>query len=124
MLILCLHNHQSLAITSYARTKPITCKWGRYLDATGCKRSIRERTATEINSMIRTETNVWMDETRKEDLSKVLKLEPILDTILKWKTKWVQRIDSVSKQTLQTIKQLQTTRVIKEGLPLKRLERM
>jgi hypothetical protein len=65
-----------------------------------------------------------MDETRKEDLSKVLKLEPILDTILKWKTKWVQRIDSVSKQTLQTIKQLQTTRVIKEGLPLKRLERM
>ena len=85
-------------------------------------RDARRITAAEIKYMRRTAGYIWTDYTTNTQIAKELKITPILDKLLEYKTNWIQHVNRMSHNRLpKVIKHYSPTGRRNHGRPLKRL---
>jgi hypothetical protein len=85
-------------------------------------RDARRITATEMKYMRRTAGYTWTDYKTNTQITKELKITPVLDKLLEYKRNWIQRINRMLRNRLpRVIKHYSLNGRRNYGRPLKRL---
>jgi len=85
-------------------------------------RDARRITATEMKYVRRTAGYTWRDYKTNAQITKELKITPILDKLLEYKRSWIQHVNRMHRNTLsRVIKHYCPTGRRNHGRPLKRL---
>jgi hypothetical protein len=85
-------------------------------------RDDRRITAAEMKYMRRTAGYIWTDYKRNKQIAKELKIIPILDKLLEYKRKWIQRVYRMPRNRLpRVMKHYFPPGRRNHGRPLKRL---
>jgi tRNA uridine 5-carbamoylmethylation protein Kti12 len=66
-------------------------------------RDTRRITAAEMKYMRRTAGYIWTDYITNVQIAKELKITPILDKLLEYKTKWIQHINRMRRNKLPRV---------------------
>jgi hypothetical protein len=85
-------------------------------------RDARRITAAEMKYTRRTAGYIWTDYKTNLQIAKELKITPILDQLLEYKSNWIQHVNRMHRNRLQRIMKLYSpTGRRNHGRPLKRL---
>ena len=85
-------------------------------------RDARRITAAEMKYIRRTAGYTWTDCKTNTQITKVLKITPILDKLLEYKRKWIQHVNRMPRNRLpRVMKHYSPTGRRNHGRPLKRL---
>jgi len=85
-------------------------------------RDARRITAAETKYMKRTAGNTWTDYKTNTQITKELKITPILDKLLEYKRNWIQHVNRMPRNRLpRAMKHYSPTGRRNHGRPLKRL---
>ena len=85
-------------------------------------RDARRITAAEMKYMRRTAGYTWADYKTNTQITKELKITPILDKLLEYKKNWIQHVNRLPRNRLpRVMKHYSPTGRRKHGRPLKRL---
>jgi hypothetical protein len=86
-------------------------------------RDARRITAIEMKYMRRTAGNIWKDYNTNIQIAKdCVKITPILDKLLEYKSNWIQRVNRMPRNKLpRVMKHYSPNGRRKHGRPLKRL---
>ena len=84
-------------------------------------RDARRITAAEMKNMRRTAGYIWTDYKTNTQITKELKITPILDKLLEYKGNWIQHVNRMPRSILPRImKHYSPTGTRNHGRPLKR----
>jgi hypothetical protein len=87
-------------------------------------RDARRITAAEMKYMRRTAGYIWTDYKTNMQITKELKITPILDKLLEYKRNWIQHVNRMPRNTRRlprVMKHYSPTGRRNHGRPLKRL---
>ena len=85
-------------------------------------RDARRITAAEMKYMRRTAGYTWTDYKTNTQITKELKITPILDNLLEYKRNWIQHVNRMPRNRLpRVMKHYSVTGRRNHGRPLKRL---
>jgi len=85
-------------------------------------RDARRITAAEMKYMRRTAGYIWTDYKTNAQITKELKITPILDKLLEYKRNWIQHVNRMPRNRLpRVMKRYSPTGRRNHGRPLKRL---
>jgi len=85
-------------------------------------RDARRITAAEMKYMRRTAVYTWTDYKTNTQITKELKITPILDKLLEYKRKWIQHVNRMPRNRLpKAVKHYSPIGRRNHGRPLKKL---